>query len=168
MRSTTLASIEIDRSDRMSTGETSGPIHPVATRVSGYRYQFYDKHHGRGAPDVARWLPEMSQDEEFAVFDTADANGISDERGWLYGVRPRDDDGEIPDLGTWGQQVAEFPYARPNETWHGYPLWPLVEAGPENRKGEKSRPSKGVFLRMEAARMLTPRERKRLQKGDHI
>ena len=152
----------------MSTIETSGPIHPVPSRVSGYRHQFYDKHHGRGAPDVARWLPEMSEDEEFAVFDTADANGISDERGWLYGVRPRYDDGEIPDLGTWGQQIAEFPHARPNETWHGYPLWPLVEAGPDNRRGEKSRPPKDVFLRMEVAEMLTRRERKRLQKGDHL
>ncbi len=152
----------------MSTGETSGPIHPVPTRVSGYCYQFHDKHHGRGAHDVARWLPEMSEEEEFAVFDTADANGISDERGWLYGVRPRDDEGEIRDLETWGQQIAESPHARPNETWHGYPLWPLVEAGPDNRRGEKSRPYKDVFLRMEAAQMLTPRERKRLQKGDHL
>ncbi len=66
------------------------------------------------------------------------------------------------------QQIAEFPYARPDETWHGYPLWPLIEAGPDNRRGEKSRPSKGVFLRMVAAQMLTPRERKRLQKGDHL
>ncbi len=37
----------------MSIGETSGPIHPVLTRRSGYRYLFYDKHHGRGAPDAA-------------------------------------------------------------------------------------------------------------------
>lgn len=131
-------------------------------------YQFYDKHHGRGAPDVARWLREMSEDEEFAVFDTADANEISDERGWLYGVRPRDAEGDIPDLGTWGQQIAEFPHARPNETWHGYPLWPLVEAGPENRKGEKSRPSKDVFSKMVAAGMLDDRQRKRLYKGDHL
>lgn len=110
----------------------------------------------------------MSLDEEFAVFDTADANGISDERGWLYGVRPRDVEGEIPDLGTWGQQIAEFPHARPDETWHGYPLWPLVEAGPQNRRGEKSRPSKDVFSRMVEMGLLTVCERKRLQKGDHL
>jgi hypothetical protein len=152
----------------MSVGETSGPIHPVPTQRSGYRYQFYDKHHGRGAPDAARWLPSTSEDEEFAVFDAADLGEISDERGWLYGVRPRSDGGVIPDLGTWGQQIAEFPFARPNETWHGYPQWPLVEAGPQNRKGEKSRPTKVVFRRMVAAGMLTHREWKRLYKGDHL
>src|SRR5437016_1851091 len=104
MRSAGPASLGRYRSEWMSVGETSGPIHHVPTRRSGYHYQFYDKHHGRGAPDVARWLPSMSHDEEFTVFDTADLHDISDERGWIYGVRPRDGAGEIPDLGTWGQQ----------------------------------------------------------------
>ena len=76
--------------------------------------------------------------------------------------------GHIPDLGTWGQQIAEFPLARPNDPWHGYPLWPLGEEGPENRKGEKGRPSKSVFLRMEAVGLITHRERKKLYKGDHL
>ena len=153
----------------MSVGETSGPIHPIPTRRSGYRYQFYDKHHGRGArrSDAARWLPSLSRQEEFAVFDTADWHEIADERGWLYGVRAKDAAGVIPDLGTRGEQIAEFPFARPNETWHGYPLWPLSEEGPANRRGEKARPSKEVFLRMEAEGLLTPRERKRLLKEQH-
>ena len=86
------------RSDRMSTGETAGPIHPVPTRRSGYRYLFYEKHHGRGGTDAARWLPTLSQEQEFAVFDAADQAEISDERGWLYGIRPRDDLGKIPDM----------------------------------------------------------------------
>jgi hypothetical protein len=127
-----------------------------------------DKHHGRGAKDAAQWLEEMTQQDEFDVFDMADRHEIADERGWLYGVRPRDESGKIPDLGTWGQQVAEFPYARPDETWHGYPLWPLGEAAPENRKGEKGRPSKAVFLRLEEVEMITRRERKKLYKGDHL
>jgi hypothetical protein len=152
----------------MSIGETSGPIHPVPTRRSGYRYLFYDKHHGRGGPDAARWLPSLSRDDEFAVFDVADEADLADERGWLYGMRPRDAAGHIPELGTWGQQVAEFPLARPNDPWHGYPLWPLGEEGPENRKGEKGRPSKRVFLRMEAVGLITQRERKKLYKGDHL
>jgi hypothetical protein len=156
------------RGNRMSTGESSGPIHPAPTRRSGYRYLFYDKHHGRGAPDAARWSPDVDMDEEFAVFDAADFHDLADERGWLYGVRERDEAGEIPDLGTRGQQVAEFPSARPNEPWHGYPLWPLAEAGPQNRKGEKLRPSKDVFMKMEAVGVLTLRERRRLYKGDHL
>jgi hypothetical protein len=168
LRSMASSFIKENRSERMSVGETSGPIHPVPTRRGGYRYQFYDKHHGRGAPDVARWMPSITHHEEFAIFDAADQNEFSDEQGCLFGVGPRDEDGEIPDLGTWGQQIAEFPFARPNATWHGYPLCPLAEAGPENRKGEKGRPSRIVFLRMEAVGVLTPRERKRLYKGDHL
>jgi hypothetical protein len=152
----------------MSFGGVSGAVHPEATRRSGYRYQFYNKHHGRGSLDAAQWLPALSREEEFAVFDTADMNELSDERGWFYGIRPRNESGDIPDLGTWGQQLAEFPFARPNEAWHGYPLWPLVEEGPQNRGGEQSRPAKRVFDRMEAVGLLTHRERKRLYKGDHL
>lgn len=165
---TALKTRSVKRSEWMSTGASSGPIHPAPTRRSGFRYLFYDKHHGRGDPDASQWLPSMSRDEEFQVFDVADLHDISDDRGWLYGIRPRDRAGQIPELGTWGQQVAEFPVARLNEPWHGYPLWPLGEAGPENRKGDKSRPVKSVFLRMEAAGLIMARERKRLNKGDHI
>jgi hypothetical protein len=152
----------------MSVGETSGPIHPVRTRKRGFRYLFYEKHHGRGATDAAQWLASLNRDDEFAIFDVADHDDLFDERGWLYGIRPRLPSGHIPDLGTWGQQIAEFPLARSNEPWHGYPLWPIGEEGPENRKGEKGRPSKRVFLIMEAAGLITNRERKRLHKGDHI
>src|SRR5947209_195302 len=112
------------RSDRMATGETSGPVHPVPTRRSGYRYLFYDKHHGKGAPDTARWHPDLSREDEFHIFDVADDRELADERGWLYGIG-RVGPGEFRPLGTWGQQVAEFPHARPNEAWHGYPLWLL-------------------------------------------
>jgi hypothetical protein len=152
----------------MSFGGISGQVQPEATRRSGYRYQFYDKHHGRGGLDAAQWLPTLTREEEFLVFDTADLNQLSDDRGWLYGMRPRNESGDIPDLGTWGQQLAEFPFARPKEPWHGYPLWPLVEDGPENRRGERSRPSRRVFHRMEELGLLTRREKKRLYKGNHL
>ena len=150
----------------MATGESSGPIHPVPTRRSGFRYFFYDKHHGRDTR-AAQWLLALSHDEEFAIFDAADFHELSDERGWLYGVRTGEG-GQILDLGTWGQQVAEFPSARLNELWHGYPLWPLKEVGPPNRGGEKARPAKSVFQRMEDARLLSTAQKKRLYKGDHI
>jgi hypothetical protein len=149
----------------MATGETSNPIHPVPTRRSGYRYLFSDRHHGHDAR-ASRWDPEMSREEEFAVFDTADFHDLTDDRGRLYGVR-NDPDGRILQLGVWGEQVAEFPFARENEPWHGYPLWPLKEAGPPGRRGEEHRPSKDVFLKMEAANLINTRDRKRLLKGDH-
>ena len=158
----------------MSVGEDSGPIHPLSTRRSGYRYLFYDKHH-RHAPTGrkyelgnAQWLPEMSRDQEFEVFDLADHHRVYDERGWLYGVRPRDANGVIQPLGTWDQEVAEFPSAPTGQPWHGYPRWPLTDLGPDNRRGEKTRPAKQVFDRMEDVGMLTARERRRLQKGDHL
>ena len=151
------------RRDRMATGETSGPIHPVATRRSGHRYLFYVKHHG-GDREAARWLPTLTRDQEFAVFDTADFHDLSDDVGYLYGIG-NGPDGEVLELGTWGQQVAEF---RPGVTWHGYPLRPLKEEGPENRKGEKHRPASVVFKKMETAGLISLQQRKRLMKGDHV
>ena len=139
----------------MSTGESSGPIHPVPTRRSGYRYLFYDKHHGLDR-HAARWVADLSQGEEFLVFDEADFHDLSDDRGCLYGVRPRVE-GRIPKLGTKGEQVAEFPRARPNQPWHGYPAWPLG--------GERHGPPKRVFQKMEDSGLLSTRDRKRLEKG---
>ncbi len=150
----------------MSEGDPAGPIHPTPTRRSAHRYQFYAKHHGRGAPDASQWRANLSRDEEFATFDDADYHDLSDDRGWLFGVR-RGPDGHLSDLGTWDQQVSEYPRARDGEPWHGYPIWPLKQLGPENRRGEEHRPSKVVFAKMEAAGLLTRQERKRLSKGDH-
>jgi len=140
-------------------------IHTQPTRRSGYQYQFTPKHHGADA-EAAQGLPGLSLDEEFAVFDSADGNDLSDESGWLYGVE-RDGEG-LRDLGTWAQQMAEFPSARTGEAWHGYPIWSVNELAPPNRRGQKMRPGKEVFLKMERAGLLTARLRKRLFKGDHL
>jgi hypothetical protein len=48
-----------------------------------------------------------------------------------------------------------------------YPLWPVKELGPQNRRGEKFRPPREVFLKMEAVGLITKQQRKRLIKGDH-
>ena len=68
----------------MSVGGEPGHLHPVATQRNGFRYFFYDKHHGRGGPAVARWSPDLSEDEEFAIFDQADLLDLSDANGNLY------------------------------------------------------------------------------------
>lgn len=140
--------------------------HPQSTRRSQYRYIFTGKHHG-GDRAAARWHPELNHDAEFSVFDNADFHDLSDERGWLYGVLRDEEDG-LRHLGTWNQQMAEYPLANEGQPWHGYPLWPLKELGPENRRGEKMRPAKDVFLKMEQAHLISQRERKRLFKGDHV
>ena len=130
---------------------------------------------GEGLPDLFAYLPAAHQRRHgpagysnYQAYKPWLRDEFTDERGWLYGMRPRDGAGHIPDLGTWGQQMAEIPFARPGEPWHGYPLWPLGEEGPANRRGEKGRPSKRVFLRMEEAGLITDRERKKLYKGDHL
>lgn len=142
-------------------------IHPDLTRRSQYRYMFTVKHHGGGPPDAACWSSLVSQDEEFSVFDGADFHEITAEDGSLYGVLRANDEG-LRYLGTWNQQLAEFPYARESVAWHGYPLYPLKGLGPENRRGDKLRPPKEVFQKMERAGLITKRERKRLFKGDHV
>lgn len=134
------------------------------TERSRYGYEFTPKHHG-AVPGAAQWLPSLSYDDEFQVFNVADREDLSDGRGWLYGVRKVAD--ELLDLGTWCQQVAEFPSASAGQAWHGYPIWSVSELAPGNRRGHRMRPDRTVFDKMEAAGMLTKRQRRRLLKGDH-
>jgi hypothetical protein len=150
-----------------AAGGTPGPIHPQRTDRSGHQYCFYWKHHGRPTSDPACWCREVSQADEFEVFNLADRHDLSSQRGWLYGIL-RDSDDEVRTLGTLGQQVAEFPFARPSQDWHGYPLWPLSEAGPENRRGERSKPPKIVFQKMQDKGVLSYAEHMRLAKGAHL
>jgi hypothetical protein len=142
------------------------PEHPTPTRRSGYRYIFLGKHHGGGSSIDACWSNEVSRDEEFFVFDEADNFEIADEGDRMYGVL-RDSDGELRDLGTWQQQMAEFPHASEGVPWHGYPIWAVNDDAPPNAAGQKVRPAKRVFLKMDVAGLITRRQRKRLFKGDH-
>jgi len=140
--------------------------HPHPTQRSGCRYLFTAKHHGGGPPDAAQWSSDLTEAEEFSVFDTADLHALADGRQWLYGVLP-DGAGGLRDLGTWSQQVAEFPLANAGQPWHGYPLWAVSELAPQSRQGEKYRPERAVFDLMVAAGLITERQKKRLLKGDH-
>jgi hypothetical protein len=141
-------------------------VHGAVTQRNAYRYQFTPKHHGADA-NAAQWRPSLSLREEFAVFDVADWHELSDDAGRLYGVQPDGEDGLVY-LGTWNQQVAEFPLARAGEAWHGYPLYPVNDLAPPNRQGEQYRPAKEVFDKMVRAGIITKRHRKRLMKGDHV
>jgi hypothetical protein len=140
-------------------------VHETLTERSRYQYQFTPKHHGAD-PGAAQWLPELTLDEEFAVFNTADLHAVADEDGRLYGIQ-RLADGSLRDLGTWNEQVAEFPVASEGTAWHGYPVWAISPGGPTNRAAMQMRPAKSVFRRMEGEELITKRQRKRLEKGDH-
>jgi hypothetical protein len=143
-------------------------VHGERTRRGGYQYLFTPKHHGGlGArPDAAQWLTTLSLDEEFAIFHAADEHELSDEEGNLYGVE-RDGPDSLRTIGRWREQVAKFPFARETEAWHCYPVYPLVDEGPENRRGQKGRPDGSVFTKMVRAGIISPSQRKRLMKADH-
>jgi hypothetical protein len=139
-------------------------LHSVRTQRSGYQYLFTDKHHGSDK-SAARWSPGLSEEQEFSVFDVADLNVVFDDRMWMYGLLR--EEGDLVDLGTWEQQIAEFPKADEGQAWHGYPIFPVGGAGPPNRRGEKCRPNRVVFEVLEKAGLLNKHERRRLWKGDH-
>lgn len=156
--------LNVSREAEMPTLATIVEYDAVTDR-SRFRYQFTPKHHG-GDAEASQWDPSLRLDEEFEVFNLADWHYLSDERGWMYGIRRLGN--ELQDLGTWAQQVAEFPSARSGEAWHGYPIWAINELAPSNRRGQKMCPDKEVFAKMEDAGLLTKQQRKRLLKGDHV
>jgi hypothetical protein len=133
------------------------------TQRSNYRYCFTPKHHGGGSSDDATWI--LSADAEFAVFDLADLLEVCDDDEWYYGVSLAN--GELLDIGTWAQQIAEFPKASEGSPWHGYPIWTVNDHAPPNRSTQKMRPSKAIFQRLEQVGLINKQQRKRLWKGDH-
>ncbi|MBX9582200.1 MAG: hypothetical protein K2X87_17990 [Gemmataceae bacterium] len=137
---------------------------PRPTHRSGLVYRFTPKHHDGHDPDAARWLPELTRDEEFGVFELADDRAIADDDGNLYGLL-RGVDGDLRDLGTWEQVIAEFPFARPGEPWHGYPVWPVNGSAPEHRRGQVCRPATEAFDRLFDAGLISRGEKKRLRSG---
>lgn len=139
--------------------------HPTTTRRHGYRYRFTAKHHG-GHGD-GQWLDSISEDDEFAVFDDADDKELTDDDGNLFGAVKEGDD-SLRELGYYHEQIAKFPVASTGSPWHGYPLWPLGEGGPTNRRSRKNQPSKELYDKMVLAGLITTRMRRRLMKGDHV
>ena len=153
------------RDSTMAGDEYPGLVHRARTARSHYRYFFYDKHHNPNNTDDAQWLPELPRDEEFAIFDLADAREIVDAKGNLFGLRIGLQNQVLP-LGTEGQQVAEFPFTRPGCAWHGYPLWPLKKDGDVDRSRLPA--PKEALWRMEEVGLLEANQRRRLGGGKHI
>jgi hypothetical protein len=138
--------------------------HPTPTTKRGLLYQFTPKHHG-GARGQATWDPNLSDDEEFAIFNMADETELADVDGNLYGVMRIGV--RLRTIGCWSEQVAEFPVHGESERWHGYPCWPLNDEAPDNRKGQKHRPAQTVFQVMLEKGIITKQQRKRLITGDN-
>lgn len=149
-----------------SSAETyPGPLHPERTDRNGYQYFFYEKHHNPHHQDASQWLPDLSHDEEFAIFNQADGGEIADANGNIFGLR-QGPGGRILILGTADQQVAEFPHADPGRAWHGYPMWPIRD---RKATGRSRQPVPREALRkMEAAGWITANQRRRLESGGSI
>jgi len=141
-------------------------VHGQTTVTSGYQYQFTPKHHGADA-EAAQWLPRLTLDEEFAVFNAADEHQLMDDSGSLYGLQREGHDG-LRTIGTRSEQIAEFPHAREGEPWHGYPHYPLKELGHVERRGKRFPPPKEVFQRMVETGLISNAMKRRLMGGKHV
>ncbi len=148
----------------MSVGGEGGHLHPDPTRRRHFRYFFYDKHHGRGGPEAAQWVLDLSEIEEFGIFDQAEDLDLSDDRGNLYGIR-FGPERQVRVLGTHRQQIAKFTDSGPH--WHGFPLGPLDPNLDPPHPPERALP-KDALQKMVDAHLLTREERKRLLKGKHV
>jgi hypothetical protein len=141
-------------------------------------YVFTPKHHG-ASQTSSRWLPALTLGQEFAIFDRADGvvvqtavlddRQVADANGNLYGYETLTTGPlRLREIGTWHQQLAEFPVQAAGADWHGYPIWPIGPQAPQNLQGQKCRPDPQVFDRMVQLGDIAPGERKRLKKGDWI
>lgn len=152
-------------------------VHAVATARRALSYEFTPKHHGA---DVAAstWLPAIALTEEFDIFDRADGivvappadhQQVADAKGNLYGYEVvQGGTQHLREIGTWDQQIAEYPVQQTGTNWHGYPIWPVGPLAPGNYQGQRCRPAPEVFDRMVQLGHITPAHRKRLSKGDWI
>lgn len=145
-------------------GNAPGPVHLTPTTRRSLCYFFHPKHHNPNDPDESQWLlpPELTADEEFGVFDFADMNDMSDQKGHLYGIRVNDGCAVV--LGTLGQKVARFWEEDPKNPWHGHPISPILSR--RDRDKDLLRPvPKKVLLKIRAAGVITPQQFSRLKRG---
>jgi hypothetical protein len=150
----------------MPNGQFPGPLHLQTTRRNNHLYFFYDKHHKAGYSEDAQWLPDMTHDQEFAVFDLADFHDFSNEKGDLYGLH-LSPERSIRYLGTRNEQVAEFPFPQRAHPWHGYPSWPITRLKRDKKELKYPAP-KDALEKMKDAGLLTENQRKRLVRGKHL
>jgi hypothetical protein len=158
----------------MSLVQSNTP-HSVLTTRRGLVYVFTPKHHGASYRSAC-WNSDISLEEEFVIFDVADGiiappgvdnRQVADQSGNLYGhqVAPQ---GSLRQLGIWHEQLAEFPHQQDGDSWHGYPVWPILPPAPDNLLGQRCRPDSVVFDRMVELGIITNTQSRRLKKGDWI
>ena len=153
-------------------------VHPVLTARRGLTYEFTPKHHG-GSATASCWLTVITFAEEFSIFDRADGivvaapgadnRQVIDVSGKLYGYEILGAENQhLRELGTWGEQMSEYPAPHVGHSWHGYPIWPRRPIASTQFQGQRCRPDSQVFDRMVQLGDITLSHRKRLMKGNFI
>lgn len=138
-------------------GNMPGPVHPRPTATSGLCYFFHPKHRNNDARE-GQWA--ITTDDEFAVFEVADANAVA-HKGDLFGVHRRA--GKLLPLGAMKEMVAQFHSSGANHPWHGFPMWPITPLRTVVRK-QKEAP-KAALDRMIEVGLITWKERLKMRKG---
>jgi hypothetical protein len=102
--------------------------HPDLTSRRELTYEFTPKHHG-GNATASCWLTALTLVEEFEIFDRADGiviavpadnRQVADVAGNLSGYEILTQGSQhLREIGTWDQQIAEFPVQQAAANWHG-------------------------------------------------
>jgi len=139
-------------------------VHPVKT-LKGHTYKFTDKHHNCSKSEHACWLPTITRDSEFSLFQGAETGDYSDDRGHLYNVH-RDGE-EYIEIGTRHELLAIFWNPHSAAEWHGHPRWPIKTREAFNRKNQGYEPPKAVMQKMVDKGRISQRDADRILRGDH-
>ena len=138
--------------------------HDVDSR--GLRYIFMEKHHGGpSAPGQAQWLPSLSFETEFWIFDQANIQNFKDKDGRLFGML-KEPTSVCEIIGTRDEQIARFEPPSAGNPWHGFPVYPL--SGVKGRSKFAGRPRPEVFARMVEVGLITEEQARRLRNMKHI
>jgi hypothetical protein len=138
--------------------------HTRPTEKNRNRYWFTAKHHAlRDVSEHSQWSRDLSEDDEFSVFELADNNELADDSGDLYGVLLSGMH-TLRTLGRIGEQIGFFWEPSPGSScWHGFPVYPLNENGlPEQQQKKRIWPPKSVIAKMNECGVITTSMRKRL------
>ncbi len=149
-----------------STSDKTVTLGKMNGRGRGDVPDYSPGYHDLSYPTYLRWAADVSPDDQRSAFLAARQLRIADDRGRLYGIF-RTKAGQIRDIGIWHQQVAVFFREEPDSEWSGHPTWPLNDEVLDRSAPPKARVPKEVLPQMEAARLITRRQRKRLARGSH-
>src|SRR5436305_1840711 len=86
----------------------------------GHLYDFTTKHHGGpGSAGQAQWLPALTFEAEFWIFDYAEFNDFRDKDGYVFGLLKQPLK-KCKQIGTEEEEIAIFFPPSAGNNWHGF------------------------------------------------